>query len=163
MSSVRDPIAVWRGRTRLVWLAAAPAVVAAWAWAVFVPSWAGVEVPEIGAPGVESGPVASAIDESVFDVVLWVEPPAPVVAAAPDPAPPPPPPIALRLVAIVRASGADGVGGPRAAIYDPGADELRVVGDGERIGGCTVVRVGERSAVVRAGAREATLALEGGR
>lgn len=93
----------------------------------------------------------AALDLDAFRAPVWV--------AAPAPPPPPsrvadPRPLKLQLLAITRERDAY-----RAFLYDPDADRLLVVGDGQAVGPRSVERVTPDAVVFRDGASERTLAL----
>ena len=118
---------------RLVLLWAPVLACAAWA---LRPLGAPPRVPAspIATPAAHDGPAQPALDTAAFRAPLWVTPPAP----PPPPGPtPPPPPLRLQLIAILK-EGAE----YRAALYDPDADALTVVGAGDTIAGRTVERIG---------------------
>lgn len=91
------------------------------------------------------------LDLDAFRAPLWVAPPAPPPPVA---AVPPPPPLKLQLVAILSENGEY-----RAALYDPDADLLKVVGRGDSVAGRRIERVGQSDVVVLDGSLERTLAL----
>jgi hypothetical protein len=84
------------------------------------------------------------------------------MAAAPAPPPPPPappPPLKLQLLAIVREGGEY-----KAAVYDPDAGRMVIVGAGESVAGRGVASVAADAIELRDGAGVRRLALaEGGR
>jgi hypothetical protein len=88
----------------------------------------------VSRPAPRDEPVQVALDTAAFRAPLWVAPPAPPPAPAPAP---PPPPLKLQLIAILK-EGSE----YRAALYDPEADTLTVVGRGDTIAGRTIERIG---------------------
>lgn len=164
LSSTSDPIRVWHARTRLTWIVAAPAVLAAAAWAIFLPAPALVGTPDLSIVS-EDDALADddAFDLAVFSAPLWVEPPV-VVAEASQRPPPAPPPVTLQLLAVVSVPGDDpDTSTLQAAIYDPESDRLLFVSDGERVGRFTVTAVNSGGTTLTDGAREVTLSLAEGR
>lgn len=134
------------------------AACAAWALRPLGPARA--DTPEIVAmpPGDLPGSARLALDVTAFSTPLWIAPPPPpaspsTAAALPPPAPPPPP-LRWQLLAIVRHEGAY-----RAFIYDPDADKLLVLGEGDQSGARRVTSVLPASVDVRDGAVHRTLAL----
>jgi len=137
------------------------------AWGLWPLGPTTVAVPEITANVTPTETAALAtLDLQAFRAPLWVAPPAPpappVAAATP---PPPPPPLKLQLIAIVREAG-QGAGESiyKAALYDPDADTLTVVGPGDTIAGRTIERVTASDVSLIDNGRSRTLSLrtEGG-
>ena len=119
------------------------------AWRVTKPTMEAPSITVAAAGAAEPG--VAPLDTSVFRTPLWVAPPAPPpgpVAAAP------PPPLRLQLVAILRDKGEY-----RAALYDPDADKLVVVGPGDIIAGRTIERVGAADLSLRDNGLSRTLSL----
>lgn len=152
MTARRD---VRRPRPRRLVPAAAIATIALAAW------WALKPLPEVALPAASPGPARTtttsdsaaqtAMDTSGFSVPLWVAPPAPPPAPVAEPPPPPPPPLRLRLIAIVREPGVSGAA-PVASVllYDPDADRLLSLAEGDRLGdGRTITRITESAVQVR--------------
>ncbi|MBX3359541.1 MAG: hypothetical protein KF745_14065 [Phycisphaeraceae bacterium] len=149
-------------RARPAPMAAAAAALVLAAWWAFAPLGS-VEPPETIAhapePSRPSKPTLIALDQAAFHAPLWVAPPPPPAPPSPPPAPPPeppPPPMRLQLLAIVADGGGDSksptAGAPslRAVLYDPDADRLLVLGQGEQAtAGYTIDRVSERLVELR--------------
>ncbi|MCC6660715.1 MAG: hypothetical protein IT437_07490 [Phycisphaerales bacterium] len=92
------------------------------------------------------------LDMDAFRVPIWVAPPPPPAQHKPDP---PPPPLRLRLLAIVHESGHN-----VAAIYDPDADRVRIVGEGQALSpGCTVEAIAPGAITLRDSGALRTLTL----
>ncbi len=145
-----------RGRSAAGRALAALCVTACGVWA-FMPLGTGpVEVPEPAeVPLAAHGRDQDHLDLAVFNAPLWVAPPPPATKVAETvPPPPAPPPLSWQLLAILR----DG-GNYKALVYDPDADKLLVLGEGDRSGPCSVARVTPGSMDVRDGAGVRTLAL----
>jgi hypothetical protein len=100
------------------------------------------------------------LDTNAFRAPLWVSPPAPPPPPAPSVAAAPPPSLKLQLIAILREGGQF-----RAALYDPDADKLTVVGPGDSISGRTVERIGAADLALKDQGLVRTLSLrmDGGR
>lgn len=103
-----------------------------------------------------------AFDVAAFNTPLWVAPPPPVkvAQAAPPPPPPPPPPLKWQLLAIVKEESSY-----KAVVYDPDADKVLVLGEGDESGLCRIAKVTPTSVDVRDASGIRTLALRetGGR
>lgn len=143
--------------------AAAAAVLLACATFALWPQHAwDIPTPVIETPEVVVKQVAT-LDPAAFRVPLWVAepaPPAPPVVAAPAKPPaaaPPPSPIKLQLLAIIRE-----VDVYKAAVYDPDADRILVVGVGEKIGPRNVDKVDKTTLTLRDSAGKRILALKDG-
>ncbi len=96
-----------------------------------------------------------------FNVALWTEPPAPPptntrVAQRT----PPPPPIKLQLVAILTEPGDDSGPVYKAALYDPDADELTIVGAGEHLGSVEISDVTASTVALQSNNRQQRLSLD---
>lgn len=132
------PSRAWRLRLRLTGGIGAVLVAGAGAWAVLVPPPNLPPNPVLETPAPDAARASEPLDPSLFAVALWIRPPEPPPPPAPAPAPqPPPPPPNLELVAILDASP----GEYAAAIFDPAADELRILRPGDRVAGGTLVAV----------------------
>lgn len=107
---------------------------------------------------------AQPLDASVFDVVLWPEPPqiasdqtAVTTAATPTPPPTPPAQINLSLIAIVEADT-----GWRVALYDPNEQRIVLAREGDAVGLVRVREVTATTVLLELAGRTRQLALQGG-
>jgi hypothetical protein len=146
-------------------VAPALAVLAAAAWALAPLGPEDVPIPT--APKIapqSSEPTTAAqlaLDVSAFRVPLWVAPPTPPTpprAIPPSPAPAPLTPLKLALLAIVH-EGPVGGDTYRALLYDPDADRILALTQGQQAGGRTVELVTAASVQIRDDAGLHTLAL----
>lgn len=152
-----------RGRERrrgAAWASAVMALAGCAVWAFWPLGSAEVAAPERAAPPVAPSAGAPApLDLAAFNAPLWVAPPPPpppVVASVPPP-PPPVPPLRWQLLAIVREGESW-----RAIVYDPDADRVLSLGEGERSGARQVARVTPAGLEVRDAGGVRTLALRDG-
>jgi hypothetical protein len=91
--------------------------------------------------------VRPSFDLAAFNAPLWVAPAPPpkkVAEAPPPPPPPPPPPLRWQLLAIIREDGTY-----RALLYDPDADKLFTLTEGEQSGSRRIVRITPTSVDIR--------------
>jgi hypothetical protein len=138
------------------------AVCGVWAFAPL--ESARVEAPELTVSSAAASEAAPrALDLSAFNAPLWFAPPPPPTKVAESASPPPPPPpLKWQLLAIVREGHA-----LRALVYDPDADRVIVLGEGDQSGPRRIARVTPTSLDVRDEAGVRTLALrdaaQGGR
>ncbi len=144
------------GRGFALRIAGAVGVLGSAAWSFWPLPNTRVALPD--APPAAQAPVRAAaprLNLAAFRTPLWVAPPPPPQAAAP---PPPPPPLRLRLVAILSEQA-----GYRAAVYDPDADRLLIIGAGDSIAGRAVlsVRASDLTLGDASGQRQLTLQTEG--
>ncbi len=151
-----------RRRVCATWLvgAAAVAVCALWAVGPFrIPSAPNVRLipPTEDAIAVDADVVP--IDESAFLALLWNVPPTPatVEPAERDPATPEPA-MRYQLIGITRDRGR-----LFAVLYDPEADRLLTVGDGDRIRHHTVTAISESEVELSNGRSTRRLTLREGR
>ncbi|MCW5775666.1 MAG: hypothetical protein KIS87_04370 [Phycisphaeraceae bacterium] len=101
----------------------------------------------------ERGDPRPALDLAAFHAPLWVTPPPP---PPPEPTPAPPTPLRFQLLAVLQERG-----GLAAVLYDPDADRLLVVAEGQELAqGRTVERVTTSDVRIRDAAGARTLALE---
>lgn len=146
------------GRARLTLAGLAIGLSAAWAcWPLGTLQ---VDVPAIAAgPAAMPEPARVALDLSAFSAPMWVAP-EPVQRVRAATAPPPPPPLRWQLLAIVREDA-----GYKALLYDPDADKVLVLTEGDQSGSRRIARVTPTSVDIRDAAGVRTLALResGGR
>jgi hypothetical protein len=149
------------GRRNIGRVLAIMCIAACGLWAFMPLGPANVNVPEVGVTAAAgTGPTRSSLDLAAFNAPLWVAPapPSPVVVEAP---PAPPPPLKWQLLAIVREDA-----GYRALVYDPDADRLLVLREGDESGSQRVEHVTATTLDVRdggvGGAGVRTLALREG-
>lgn len=135
---------------RAAWLAIPAGLAAAWAfWPMRSPGLSSTDAVRSSEVGHDAG--ATSLDLGAFRSPLWITPPPP----PPPPAPPPvPPPVRLQLLAVIHEEGVY-----KAVLYDPDADRVVVVAQGETLGTRTVERVTEAGVQIRDGSGLRTLAL----
>ncbi len=139
-------------------IASAVALLGSCLWAFWPLGPSRLGVPEIGvAAEAPAEPASPVLDVAAFNAPLWVAPPtqpppppAPSVVATP----PPPPPLKWQLLAIVREGDAY-----KALVYDPDADKVLTLAEGDHAGPRRVARITPTSVDVRDGAGVRTLAL----
>ncbi|MGE3109826.1 MAG: hypothetical protein AB7O77_15930 [Phycisphaerales bacterium] len=99
--------------------------------------------------------LSASLDLVAFQTPLWVAPPAPPPAPPPTPAPPPPAPLRLQLLAIIKsgddangrsagASGSPSSATYSAMFYDPDANKVIVLAEGDTLpgaGGRTIAKI----------------------
>lgn len=143
MSLPSDPIRTWRRRLGAICLASLSAATLCMNWAlrdldtyVSIGADASEERPESTDKSDVAPPARSLLDETVFAVQLWREPPSPIPEIA-TPEPPQVQPPALQLVAIIR--DADQA---QAVFYDPRIEQLLYGHAGQQIGPCRIIDVG---------------------
>lgn len=141
-----------RGATGLLLLGAV--------WWAFKP----LPEPDLRIPSLDASAPApevarlAVLDTHAFATPLWVTPPAPP-APPPTPAPPPPPPpLKVQLIAIVQNPAAPEQP-PSALFYDPDADRLVTLKEGDQIAGRTIQRITSLGVELREGGGTRTLAL----
>lgn len=108
-----------------------------------------VDPPEFAAisAAATTEPIRSVFDLAAFNAPLWVAPvppPKKVAEAPPPPPPPPPPPLRWQLLAIIREDGTY-----RALLYDPDADKLFTLAEGEQSGSRRIARITPTSVDIR--------------
>ncbi|HRQ73812.1 MAG TPA: hypothetical protein PLU35_12360 [Phycisphaerales bacterium] len=142
---------VARAALRALLFGAPPAALALWAFAPLA-SPPLPRPPSVPAAGRHAGALP-ALDLAAFHAPLWVTPPAP---PPPEPPPAPLPPLRLQLLAVLHERG-----GLAAVLYDPDADRLLIVAEGQELAqGRTVERVTASDVRIRDAAGTRTLALE---
>jgi hypothetical protein len=107
----------------------AGAVAACGLWAFAPLPQVRIELPRLAEPALREAPEPVRLDVAAFHAPLWIAPVPPPPPPKPEPPPPPPPPLKLQLLAIVRE--ADTL---KAVLYDPDADRILVVAEGEPLG-----------------------------
>jgi hypothetical protein len=149
-----NPIPAVRGIGPVqIGLSAAGITVAA-LWALWPMGTPAVHVPvaaETPAPEWEPGELRIA----AFSAPLWVAPPAPLPPPTPERRAPPPPPLKIQLLAVVNKDGVY-----EAILFDPDADRLYTLREGESLGERTVERVSPAGVDLRELSGLRTLALQ---
>ncbi len=161
-----DPLATWRRRTATAVALGAAATLACAVWAFSRPS-----LPVLGQAARDTDDASSATElvpeplpNESFLVAIW-NPPPPPPPEAPRPreetGPEPPVMLRLQLIGIVKSPDAEPRDGRQyaAALYDPEADLLHVVGVGDRLGASVIESVAEDTVTLRTGSRSTRLSL----
>lgn len=158
MRSPNDPLVPARRRARATWLAGAVAVLGCALWA-FGP-WQAPDAPSVtplraGSERVVIEAGIEPIDQNAFLARLWDQPAAPDPHAAEPAARAEPEPMPrFQLIGITRDQGR-----LYAVLYDPQADRLFTVGDGDSIGHHTVTAISESGVELSDGRSTRWLAL----
>lgn len=164
MRSASDPISKLRRWSRLIWLAAAPPLVAVGWYALDVPTATPIIVhaaPDNDAGDSEGGSERP-LELAAFDAPVWVAPPQPEESVAERPSETvPSQQTRLQLIGIV--SETDPTSGGLihlAALFDPDSFEMHVVKSGDTIGGFSVETVEAGGVRLTEGGRQTWLEIE---